>query len=153
MSTNFEEYKAKMKENEMLALKACENTINATVTDMYKKIVERTPVGDPSLWKSPAPTGYVPGKLKASWSINFNNIQRDDKGQFASGTQITEAHGLSLSITNPGNQTVAISNNAIYAQRIEYGSWSTQAPAGMMRVTVSEYKTILEVNAAKYRIL
>ncbi len=153
MVSNFEEYKAKMKLNEGLALKACEKTINSTVVEMYKKIVDRTPVGDPSLWHYPAHADYIPGHLKASWTINFNNIQRNDAGQFASGSQVVEGHGLSLSVTNPGNQTVAISNNTVYAQRIEYGSWSTQAPSGMMRITVSEYKTILEVNAAKYRII
>lgn len=152
MSIETEAYFKQMKINETLALKACEKTINKTVLDMYKAIIDRTPVGDPSLWNYPPHADYVPGKLKASWSISFDNVQRDKSGQFTSSSQIVENHGLSLKIENTTTEkTVAISNYQPYAERVELG-WSTQAPAGMMRVTVSEYKDYIDANSAKYRV-
>lgn len=151
--SNASEYLAKMKVNQALALEACEKTINATVLSMYKKIIDRTPVGNPALWHPPYwPKDYTPGKLKASWSISFNNSQRDTSGQFASSEQITGNNGLSLKIENLNStKTIAISNNQPYAQRVENG-WSTQAPTGMMKITVAEYTDIIGTNAAKYRI-
>lgn len=142
MASNFEEYMAKMKVNEALALEACEKVINATVLNMYKKIIDRTPVGDPTLWHYPAHADYVPGKLKASWSISLDGSETKELGK--------GSLGLSVSSTN-SNKKIDISNNQPYAQRVENG-WSTQAPTGMMKVTVSEYPMYIEVNAAKYRI-
>ncbi len=154
MTTNIEAYLAKMEVNKKIALAACEKTINATLLEMYKKIVDRTPVGDPSLWKSSPPANYTPGHLKASWALSFDNVIRNGEGRFASASQLTEGHGISLSVTNSTTgKTAAISNSAVYAERIEYGSWSTQAPAGMMRITIAEYTDIIGHNAAKYRII
>lgn len=154
MTTNIEEYLRKMAVNQKLAIEASEKVINATLMQMYKKIIDRTPVGNPALWNPPVwPKGYTPGQLKASWSLSFNNVQYSTNGKFASGDQIVAGHGISLSVTNSStNKTAAISNNQPYAERIEYGSWSTQAPAGMMRVTVAEYTSLIDSNAAKYRI-
>lgn len=38
---------------------------------LLSKIVSYTPEGNPSLWKYPAPKGYVPGTLKKSWEISY----------------------------------------------------------------------------------
>lgn len=80
---------------------------------LYNKIVSYTPVGDPSLWKWPAHADYVPGKLKESWTIEESTSE------------------------------IIIKNDQPYAYRIEYGSWSTQAPYGMMRRAVFSFPSLL----------
>ncbi len=140
--SNFEEYKAKMKLNTELALQACEKVINKTVLQMYKKIIDRTPIGNPALWHYPAHAGYVPGKLKASWSISLDGSKTKELGK--------GSLGLHVESTN-SNKKIEIFNSQPYAQRVENG-WSTQAPAGMMKVTISEYKGYIEVNAAEYKV-
>ena len=151
-TTNIQAYLKSMKANEQKALEASEKIINATVLQMYKNIIDRTPVGNPSLWSYPAPKGYDPGTLKASWHISFGSNMRNTKGQFTSGSQLSGSGGLSLKVKGSDtNQTVSIYNNQLYAQRVENG-WSTQAPQGMMRISVAEYTSILDKNAARYRI-
>jgi len=90
---------------------------------LYDRIVNRTPVGNPSLWEPPYwPRGYTPGHLKANWQIK----QEGD--------------------------TVTIWNDAPYAYRIETG-WSTkQAPEGMMRVSLKEFNAILLQVQSKYKL-
>ena len=153
MATNYEEFLKKFKENQQLVLNACKKTIDATVLDMYKKIIDRTPVGNPALWHPPYwPKGYTPGQLKSSWQISFNGIQRATTGRFASSSQTLAGGGVSLKVDSGNKNVVVISNPQPYAARIEYGSWSSQAPAGMMRITVAEFVSINDHNAAQYRI-
>ena len=86
--------------------------------EFTQRVEARTPVGDPSLWNYPAPAGYQPGTLKASWSLQFSAITQ-------SGAYAT------------------VSNDQPYAQRVEFG-WSTQAPNGMLRVTIKEWQDIIQ---------
>jgi hypothetical protein len=86
--------------------------------EFLRRVQERTPVGNPGLWKYPAPKNYRPGTLKASWSVSYSPIT-------TSGVYAT------------------ISNNEPYAYRVEFG-WSTQAPNGMLRVTILEWPDIVK---------
>ncbi len=102
-------------------LKVSEKTLATVATALYTKIIGYTPVGDPSLWKSPyVPKGYKPGTLKKSWEIDI---------------QPREA---------------TISNDQPYAQRVENG-WSSQAPYGMMRKGIADFPKLLEQAAARYK--
>lgn len=148
--TNIEQYLKSLKANQQLALDASAKTINSTLLEMYKKIVDRTPVGDPSLWNWPAHSDYKPGTLRASWQLSFNGVQRNVAGQFSSTAQVLGNNGLSFKVGNGKAQVAVISNPMPYAQRVETG-WSTQAPQGMMRITVAEFTSLIDANAAKYR--
>ena len=89
------------------------------VAEQFKKRVEKkTPIGDPSLWSYKAPLGYTPGTLKKSWHIDKN----------FSRNSITQA---------------IVYNTAPYAAVIEGGLHSTQAPQGMMRITIVELPDII----------
>lgn len=102
-----------------VVLRVSKDTINEVATKLFSRIVDYTPVGNPSIWKSPyVPKGYKPGTLKKSWQINFAPSE------------------------------VVIRNDQPYAQRIEYG-WSTQAPYGMMRRGIIDFPTLLEQVANK----
>ncbi len=88
--------------------------LDVAVHHLKQVMEEYTPIGNPSLWNYPAPKGYVPGTLKASWEIDKKS-----------------------------SQTYVIKNEQPYAYRVETG-WSTQAPAGMMRRAILSWPAILK---------
>ncbi len=72
-------------------LKVNEKSLYKVSRNLYTRVVNYTPVGNPSLWKYPAPKGYIPGTLKKNWKIDFRSKE------------------------------VIISNDAPYGMRVEYG--------------------------------
>lgn len=149
MKTNINQFLKKFKAHQQLSLDASAKAINKTLLALYKKIVDRTPVGDPSLWSYPAPAGYEPGTLKASWKIVFNSngSGRDSStGRFTSIKQAAGQGGISFKVGKNKQQNALIYNNEPYAQRVETG-WSSQAPTGMMRITVAEFQAIFNIQA------
>mgnify|MGYP003499609615 FL=1 len=113
--------------------------VRKLVIDMGSRVVLRTPVGNPEIWKNPAPPGYVGGAARANW-------------QYGNGVMPSEA--LSI-IDASGSLTIAkisagvrsfkagsihwIANNSPYIMPLEEG-WSTQAPQGMRRLTILEFE-------------
>lgn len=79
-------------------------------------VVEMSPVGNPSLWQSPAPPGYTGGTFRANWDMS-------------------PANGLGTIF-----QTVTIENDLPYAMPLENGH-STQAPQGIVAVTLSRLES------------
>ena len=110
---NYSDWEKQFEGQIKLAVVASEEVFQTAGEELYKIIQTKTPVGDPGLWKWPAHKDYKPGTLRDNWLI--------DK----TPTLIT------------------ISNETPYAYRVEYGSWSTQAPQGMMRISVMEFPQIL----------
>lgn len=116
-----------------------EQVIIDYVVGVSQKIIERTPVGNPSLWQSGAPPGYVGGTARANW---IPSIGTPDQSEVNSTDQ-NRGNNQVLAIQNqiPGN-VFYLTNNVPYIERLEYG-WSTQAPNGMMRRTLREARSIL----------
>lgn len=120
--------------------------------DMFTEVILKSPVGNPTLWKSPALPGYSGGQFRANWQVAIGNIptgtlQLED----ASGTA-TIAKAQAEVMNLKAGQTIWLVNNLPYAQRLEDG-WSTQAPEGMVRMTVQRYAAILNAAAASVRNL
>jgi len=115
------------------------------VLDIGTRIVDRSPVGDGTLWKSPPPKGYTGGRFRANWQygnyggagIPMNDLPDIDKSGGVSVARI--AAGLPAQAA--GMQHVLI-NNLPYAQALEDGH-STQAPAGMVGLVVLEFPQIV----------
>lgn len=117
------------------------------VLDLFRRLVIKSPVGNPDLWQNPAsaPPGYVGGRFRANWQITI--------GEPATGTvDSTQADfGKALSALSGQNNVldgrrttslvVWITNNVPYAQRLETG-WSGQAPLGIVSVSIAELQTI-----------
>lgn len=103
-------------------LDVCADIQKEAAKELIKRIQERTPIGRPELWKYPAPKGYSPGTLRASWEME--------------GEEFRSA------------QIITIYNTQPYAERVEYG-WSTQAPYGMLRISLLEWSSI--INKTKQR--
>lgn len=114
MSAETESYKRQMDEAAAKILRTDLATFADAAKELTKRIVQRTPVGDPSLWKYPPHPNYVAGTLQASWSLTFDSTS-----------------------------SATIENKIPYGPRVEFGSWSTQAPNGMMRISNNEWPQII----------
>lgn len=121
---------------------APELVVRKVATEMLSSIVLRTPVGNPSLWQSPPPAGYVGGRARASWRVGIGAIPAGDAINVDPSGTATIGRGMrALSSYKPGD-TVWIVSRLPYIERLEYGH-STQAPRGMVRLTVAEWRDFL----------
>lgn len=112
--------------------------------DIAKSVIEKSPVGNPELWKGPAPAGYVGGRFRANWMFGVGQIDTTttddiDKGGNTTLTRLASAIGA----TKAGGVTY-ISNSLPYGPRLEYEGHSSQAPAGMVRLTVAEFQRYVD---------
>lgn len=112
--------------------------------ELTRSIVLKTPVGNPSLWQSPAPAGYVGGRARANWAASIGapasgTTESTDK----SGAGTIAAAGATFAAAD-GTQPLYLINNLPYIRALEYEGHSRQAPAGMVRVTVAEFQTLVD---------
>lgn len=123
------------------------NVVRKVALEALSRVVLRTPVGNPSLWKGKPPAGYVGGRLRANWAVGIGTINTatgappDKTGQAAinrGGARIGSADGIA---------TIYITNSLPYVREIEYEGHSRQAPAGMVRITVTEMQAMVDAAA------
>lgn len=110
------------------------------ILDVGKRLVEKSPVGDATLWAEPPPPGYVGGRFRANWQYAFNVVPTEalpdiDSSGLVSINRIAAASGRA------GIHYLV--NNLPYADRLESG-WSTQAPQGMVALTVLEFQAVVD---------
>lgn len=110
--------------------------------ELFRGVVMMSPVGNPELWKSPPSKGYVGGRFRANWQCSI--------GQPASGTTSEVDPRGSKAIAGITREVskmrfgdvIYLVNNLPYANALENG-WSTQAPAGMLGVTVARFNGVV----------
>lgn len=118
--------------------------------DMFGGIVQMSPVGNPSLWQSPPPKGYVGGRFRANWYAsvgspsNSKSNDVDGSGGIAMGRVQAAAAAVQL------GEVAYFVNNLPYAWPLE-GGWSSQAPAGMVGVTVARFRPMVAKAAEEVR--
>ena len=127
----------RLRDLERLVGDRMDKVVRGTLLDLSRRIVLRTPVGNPSLWQGPPPPGYTGGQARGNWQASI--------GSPASGT--TEATDKSGTATiagiagetrkAPGNVWYLTNNLPYVSTALEYGS-STQAPTGMVRISLRE---------------
>lgn len=108
--------------------------------DLLGRIIDKNPVGNPSIWKPsslPAPKGYVGGRSRANWQISISIPGNSSIPAIDPSGAATEAAGIAEIATAKAGGTIWIYNNVRYIKRLEEG-WSTQAPAGMVAVSLAE---------------
>jgi len=87
--------------------------------------------------------GYVGGRFRGNWQFSIDSpateeLDRiDPSGSEAITALITQVQALTI------GQTAYIVNNLAYAVPLEYGH-SSQAPAGMVRVTLANFQRIVD---------
>lgn len=119
--------------------------VRKTVLDIGTRIVERSPVGDGSLWKHPPPKGYVGGRFRANWQYgNFSGagIPVNELPDIDVTGAMSLARIMSGIPKNAAGIRHILVNNLPYAQALEDGH-STQAPSGMVVLAVLEFQEIV----------
>ena len=100
-----------------------------------RALVMSTPVGNPDLWKRPAPKGYVGGRARANWIPTLNTpsqVPSERKDKQGSATiallaPVTQNYRL--------GDTLWLSNSLPYIVRLNEGH-STQAPSGYVEMAI-----------------
>jgi len=88
--------------------------------------------------------GYVGGRFRGNWQVSFDvaktgTLERiDPSGNDSKGEGADVIQGFTTQVG-----TIWMMNNLPYAQRLEYGH-SSQAPAGVVRVSVLEVQMFID---------
>jgi hypothetical protein len=90
-----------------------------------------------------APEGYVGGRFRANWHLSIDVIESVTFDEVDPGGQATIAALVSAVSDFTAGQTAYLINNLPYAILLEYGH-STQAPGGMVRITVARFQQIVQ---------
>lgn len=150
------------------AEKAGENVdqvIRGTLLSIFTAVIKRTPVGDPNLWvynrgtsEEPDyvdyiayqgyPPGYIGGTARGNWQAQIGAQPTSILDRQDENGQVTIAAAQPAIDDAPG-EVLWITNNVPYIERLEFEGWSTQAPSGMVRVTMSEFNREVEQQAAR----
>lgn len=128
---------ARLADIEKIAGDRLDEVVRGTLLDMSSKVIRRTPVGDPSLWQSPAPPGYAGGTARGNWQATIGQPAAGELARVDETGQATIADLTPMTEAAPGN-VYYLTNNVPYISRLEFDAWSSQARAGMVRITLSE---------------
>ncbi|MGT2397222.1 hypothetical protein ACVDHD_22485 [Enterobacter roggenkampii] len=91
-----------------------------------------------------APPGYTGGRFRGNWQVSFDAPTTDETGRVDKTGNLTKAAGnYTLSLFKVGMKDIYFCNNVPYAYRLEMGH-SSQAPGGMVRITVAEFQRFFE---------
>lgn len=148
MASNGETFALSLKAFVDKAKAAPAQVVRKVAIDLLTATVLRTPVGNPTLWKSKPPKGYVGGRLRANWNVSLvtpdtGTTDAIDK----SGAQTIDRGSVTIGEAD-GVKDIWMMNSLPYAIPIEYGHSGVQAPAGMVRVSVAEFQAFVDKAAA-----
>lgn len=104
-------------------------------------------VGGSIVAKSPVDTG----RFRANWMSAYGAA--DDSTTDALSASGSESIGrLEAKINGLAvGQVLYFTNSLPYAYRLEYDAWSQQAPAGMVRLSVANWQSIVADEVAKVK--
>ncbi len=89
-------------------------------------------------------SGYVGGRFRGNWQASFEVAAKGETGRVDGQGQATKAAGTAvLQAYQSAIGTIWLMNNVPYSVRLEYGH-SSQAPAGVVRITVAEFQTFVD---------
>lgn len=119
--------------------------VHRVVIDLAATIIYRSPWGRPELWVRPAPPDYKPGQFRANWQYSegvapSKIVAKLDK----EGKDTVRAIAKAIKPTDAAEHVHFIVNKLPYGPRLEYEGWSSQAPAGMVGITVLQFDSIVK---------
>jgi hypothetical protein len=91
-----------------------------------------------------SPDGYVGGRFRGNWQVTFDTkatgqLERiDPQGDSTKSAASQVVLGFTSDVG-----TIWAVNNLPYGPRLEFEGWSSQAPAGMVRVSVTEFQSFV----------
>lgn len=85
--------------------------------------------------------GYVGGRFRGNWQVTFETMATGTLERIDPQGANTKnaAAGVVMSFTSAVGTIWAV-NNLPYGPRLEFEGWSSQAPAGMVRISVNEFQ-------------
>lgn len=113
------------------ALDKVDKVRRASALELFKLVIYATPVDS--------------GRLRGNWQTTINSPavaaldRTDPNGSLSLAEAMVNLGGLL--------DVVWFTNNLPYAERIEYDGWSRQAPEGMVRKHVAQWRRIVEAKA------
>lgn len=120
-----------------------DDAVGEIVIGVAGRVDERSPVGNPSLWKSPPPKGYVGGHFRANWQLGVETMPLSELPGIDPTGEATQGAIKAKVPDRAAGKVYYLMNNTPYAQRLEDG-WSTQSdPGEMVGRTVVEYQQIV----------
>jgi hypothetical protein len=102
--------------------------VRKVALDLFSRVIQKSPIDT--------------GRFKGNWQVAIGSIpagtlEVNDKDGSATIARVTaEVLGLKA------GDVITLVNNLAYARALEYGH-SKQAPAGMVRLTVTEYGAVV----------
>lgn len=123
-------------------------TTGFVVADLASRIDERSPVGNPLLWKKPPPPDYKPGTFRGGWQLGVDSIPGGQTGRLDPSGEVTQATLRAAIPELAGGHVYYITNNVVYGPALETGH-STQAPAGMVGITALEFPQVVRSAAGR----
>jgi len=113
-----------------------DGAVREVVTELHGEVDRRSPVGNPDLWKMPAPPGYVGGHFRANNQYRFGALPTGEIGGVdptGSATVLAVHAGI---YSAPAAGVHYIANNVDYALALENGHSRIQAPQGVYRLAM-----------------
>lgn len=126
-----------------------DDLVRRSASELISRMFFRSPVGNPSLWKDPsaAPPGYTGGRFRANWQVGLGAINTDTSAK--PGADAEGRAKIVLAGWKPG-QTIFLTNSLPYSKKIEHGH-STQAPVGVVKLTVQDFREAVAKAAREVR--
>lgn len=124
--------------------------LRETVKEIGLELVDISPVGNPALWKRKAPKNYKAGHFVKNWQPTIGSPATNELAGQDKSKRFTKAAVKKVAKNWNGENSFYLTNNAPYATALEYG-WSTQAPKGMVRITATKYRAIINQSMAEAR--
>jgi hypothetical protein len=120
-----------------------DQVVRKVILDVGTRLVLRSPVGQPALWKGPAPKGYTGGRFRANWQYGDSVRPRGviDAVDLSGASSV--ARVASGAARTAAGRLHYLTNNLPYAMALERGH-SKQAPAGMVGLVVREWQGIVD---------
>lgn len=118
--------------------------IKKVVLDVGTGVTLKTPVGDPTQWKEPAPPGYVGGRARGSWQYAKGGPVTVEPGTIDPSGQASIGRVAAGVATGDAADAHYITSSVPYMRPLEYEGWSKQAPEGMVRLTVLEFSRFIQ---------
>ena len=128
MSVNTAEFMRSFDANVKAAKQDYDQAFRAMALQLFGSIITRTPVDT--------------GRARGNWQVTINSPANGTTENNDKGGQRTLAEGSQTIASRSGDQSLYFTNNLPYIEPLENG-WSEQAPAGMVRVTLTEFEQAL----------
>ena len=119
------------------AKKNPEKVMRQVSIKLFSAIIKATPVDTGRARNNWFASGSAPSSGTTDATDKSGNIAIGNATSFV--LKATDWHEFTLT------------NNLPYAQRLEYGHWSKQAPQGMVRINVSRFQQLINEEANKVK--